>query len=314
MSGKRINEKDYKELMDALSNQNKDYQALLNSREYSIGVFFMKAMKCIRTFKVKGIYNMVNKKVVMHKLNKNFEKKPLPYRETKEIVTDDYFLDDKIAVYTCIFGKYDKICEPVYQPNNVDYYIITDQEVDSNSKWKKIDWNKYVDDSMTKAEMNRFFKMKPNVLFGNEYKYSLYIDGNVRVISDVTPLIKRIGKLGMAFHYHRQRMCVFDEIEAALILKRAEEISAHKYEKYLKENGMPADYGLLECNVIAREHNNPFCIEIMEQWWHQFRAHFKRDQVSLPYVLYKNNIAISEVATLGNNVYENPIFRIEDHL
>ncbi len=118
----------------------------------------------------------------------------------------------------------------------------------------------------------------------------------------------------MAFHYHRTRMCVYDEIEAALILRRVDKKSAKKYEKYLKANGMSVNYGLVECNVIARRHNEQKCIELMEQWWNEFHFRFKRDQVSLPYVLYKNGISISEVATLGNNVYENLTFRIEEHI
>ena len=37
-----------------------------------------------------------------------------------------------------------------------------------------------------------------------------------------------------------------------------------------------------------------------------------RDQISLPYVLWKNNINIKQVSTLGNNVYQNSkLFKID---
>jgi len=55
------------------------------------------------------------------------------------------------------------------------------------------------------------------------------------------------------------------------------------------------------------------CKKLMEEWWKEFLTYSKRDQISMPYVLYKNRISISEVGTLGNNVYENPSFRIVTH-
>ena len=76
---------------------------------------------------------------------------------------------------------------------------------------------------------------------------------------------------------------------------------------------MPKNYGLLQCNLIVREHNNETCIKIMQDWWQEFKNYSKRDQISLPHVLYKNNIKIENVGILGNNIYPNPSFRILTH-
>lgn len=76
---------------------------------------------------------------------------------------------------------------------------------------------------------------------------------------------------------------------------------------------MPKNYGLLQCNIIVREHNNPLCIKIMEEWWQEFQKYSKRDQISLPHVLYMNNVKVEQVGILGNNVYMNPSFRILLH-
>ena len=76
---------------------------------------------------------------------------------------------------------------------------------------------------------------------------------------------------------------------------------------------MPRNYGLLQCNIIVREHNNPVCIKIMEAWWQLFSKNAKRDQIYLPYVLYMNKIRIDDVVLLGNNVYMNSSFRVFIH-
>ena len=45
--------------------------------------------------------------------------------ERKEL----YIRDERIAVYTAFFGPYDQLREPLLQPDNIDYYILTDQPV-----------------------------------------------------------------------------------------------------------------------------------------------------------------------------------------
>ena len=44
----------------------------------------------------------------------------------------------KIAVYTCIVGDYDELLEPVYVNPNIEYFAFTDQVVKSDSIWKKL--------------------------------------------------------------------------------------------------------------------------------------------------------------------------------
>jgi hypothetical protein len=51
----------------------------------------------------------------------------------------NYFSEDRIAVYTAIFGPYDRLIEPVTVPDNVDFFIFTDQEVAEDSIWQKMD-------------------------------------------------------------------------------------------------------------------------------------------------------------------------------
>ena len=39
-----------------------------------------------------------------------------------------------------------------------------------------------------------------------------------------------------------------------------------------------------------------------------------RDQLSLPYTLWKNNIKMNILTTLGDNVYKNPKIRKINHM
>ena len=81
----------------------------------------------------------------------------------------------------------------------------------------------------------------------------------------------------------------------------------------LYRNNMPKNYGLLECNVIVREHMCKECQQLMHEWWELFRTSVKRDQLLLPYVLYENKVEIREVGTLGIGTSYNPSFRVLPH-
>jgi hypothetical protein len=59
-------------------------------------------------------------------------------------------------------------------------------------------------------------------------------------------------------------------------------------EQYRSE-GFPVNYGLTENNVLIRRHNDPTIIKLMEDWWRELLAQSRRDQLSFPYVAWRNN-------------------------
>lgn len=301
----------YLALNKSLEQQNQEYLQLMNTKEYKVGSFFSRLIRCVKQGNWKSIRGYFR--------NRRWNKK-VPLSENvgirknrRDFTENDYFINDRIAVYTCVFGKYDQLQEPIIKPDNVDYYIVTDQEIPQDSLWKPVMWEKYCSNSLSNAEKNRFFKMHPDYIFP-EYRFSIYIDGNIKVISDLTPYVKLLGKYGMGFHYHNQRQCVYKELDAIQLAYKVDKKVAESYKNYLSANHFPENYGLLECNVIVREHNNSVCKKVMSEWWGQFLKQIKRDQVSLPYVLCENGIKVEDVAVLGSDVYSNPSFRIVRHI
>ena len=205
--------------------------------------------------------------------------------------------------------------EPVFVPDNCDYYIVSDQKDSLNlNQWKLIDADMFLPgNSLSNAEKNRYFKMHPHILFPN-YKYSIYLDSNIIPVNDLTPFVNMIDKHGMAFHAHRSRDCVYSEAKAVEMVDKLSKSEYREYLAYLEEIKMIKHYGLPECNIIAREHNNEECIQIMEEWWKCFSSSkIKRDQLWLPLVLKNHSINVNDITVLGNNVYKQPLVRIEFH-
>lgn len=262
--------------------------------------------------------------------HKNFKKMLMMYtvkikwlskllKNTKYEITDitnqsNYFSTDRIAVYTAIFGEYDNLNEPECFPDNCDFYIITDQNVKKDSIWKPIPLNlrDYELEGKSNIVKNRFFKMFPDKLFA-DYKYSIYVDGNFKILTDLTEFIHGMGKYGIKMHNHYRRNCVYKEIDKCLALGKDTSANLTAHKEHLVKEGMPGEYGLLEAPIIVREHHNPLCRKLMNDWWHEFLQYSRRDQISFPYVLWKNNIKTSEIALLGNDIYSNYAFKRLNH-
>jgi hypothetical protein len=228
----------------------------------------------------------------------------------------DYFSKYKIAVYTCVFGKYDTLLEPICHPDNIDYYVITDNDLPSSSEWKKIDISPYerILEKMDNVEKNRWFKMNPFEIF-SQYKYSVYIDGNIRPVSDFTEFINRLGSCGIGMFWHRANNCIYQEaLFNKYLVKKVPDEMIDRQIKYLKSKRMPKNYGMTTCNIIAREHDNPTCRKLMKDWWSEFYHHCKRDQLSFPYVAWKNRIPMKEIAVLGDDAWKTDTLLIEDHI
>jgi len=218
----------------------------------------------------------------------------------------NYFSNDRIAIYTSIFGEYDNVIEPECVPDNCDFYIITDKSIKKGSVWRPllVNLKDYDLEDKTNVIKNRFFKMFADKLF-SKYKYSIYVDGNIKIFTDLTEFIHDMNRYGIKMHNHYRRNCVYKEIDQCLLLGKDTSSNLIAHREHLVSERLPKEYGMLEAPVIVREHHNPSCIKLMNEWWYEFSKYSKRDQISLPYVLWKNNIKVCEIALLGNDINSN---------
>ena len=300
-----VDEEIYIDSMSALKGLLKEYQSVRNSRTFRAGQQQEKLKGLFRNgvpaFFTDGV-GYVRNKIQMAKLSSVV--KPLN-RKVVELPAPDYFSSERIAVYTCIFGKYDALQEPFWHPDNIDYFIITDQPAPRNSVWKPVDLSPYsaLLEGKTNVEKNRWFKMHPYEVFP-DYRYSVYIDGNVVPVTDFTEFVNRIGEAGIAMFWHSYNNCVYQEaFYNRYSVKKISNEDLEKHIAYLRLQGMPEDFGMTTCNVIARDHKNEVCRQLMACWWQEFMAHCKRDQISFPYVIWKNGLQMSDVAKLGYDVW-----------
>lgn len=210
----------------------------------------------------------------------------------------------KIAVYTSVIGNYDKICEEPFKSKYCDYFIISDKKL-SLHNWNYIDINEYYynDD---KTFLNRYAKLNPHVFF-KDYDYSIYIDGNIDVVSDISCFVNQISSsTGIALHKHSARNCIYQEAKLCKLLKKGNLDNISRLLQKFRIDGFPEEFGLFECNVIVVDLKNKKSKEFLEEWWRYFvKYDCKRDQFFPPYILWKNHMKIDDIGYLGENAYLN---------
>jgi hypothetical protein len=205
------------------------------------------------------------------------------------------------AVFTCITGDYDHVNEPKFYSNNCDYYLLSDKRPERLKGMQWIDIDAIVPEKVVdNIRRNRFCKINAPYIF-SEYKYSIYMDGTIKIFGDLNKYINKIGKSGIAIFRHPERNCIYSEAVACAV-RNADNFNGiyTQVTDYLNE-GMPYHFGLFECTILIRDNSNPICRKIMLDWWNEVFNRSYRDQLSFTYCLWKNELKYEDIGILGED-------------
>lgn len=207
---------------------------------------------------------------------------------------------NQTAIYTCVVGEYDEVEEPEIIENNCDYYIISDKEPKKNTIYNYTNIDKILGKSdLDDTRKNRYCKINAHKVFP-QYRYSIYIDGNIVLKKGIMQYIQRLPKTRIIALARASHTSIYAEALRCMMHGRDDKQKfLDQTEKYWLE-GMPEDFGLVAPTIMVREHNNPICVKLMEEWWKEVAKYSKRDMISLPYVLWKNGYTINDIKTLSD--------------
>lgn len=303
-----------KETLRALETLNYNRIKLVNSREYIIGNKIYKLLNELREKKITLQIHKLKKKTKLKKIKNSVNPYNLTMEEWEKSVQQGD-LKIRVVVYTCITGGYDQPKNPMYYPENVDYVLFTTENYGLNENWLYRDIPNKIKALEDNKLINRYIKLHPQELFENEYDVSIYIDGNITVVSDLSYYSGLIDQtVGIAMHSHASRNCIYEEGKVCKILGKG---NSGKIDEQLKKYSsleFPKEYGMSECNVIVTDLHNEKATEISNQWWEELlKSGSERDQLSFPYILWKNNISLLKVNKLGKNVHRNTKFIVSEH-
>jgi hypothetical protein len=105
---------------------------------------------------------------------------------------------------------------------------------------------------------------------------------------------------------HPKRTCIYSEASAVISLRKDTSENIRPQLDRYKAEGFPANYGLLQSNILIRKHNEPDCIRLMEAWSEEVMNGSHRDQLSFNYCCWKNEDI--RVEYLDKKIYDSEWF------
>ncbi len=212
---------------------------------------------------------------------------------------------ERICVYTCITGNYDDL-QPVYQEEGIDYLCFTNNKDLESDDWKII----YIEDTDCLGNMmlSRQIKMIGHPFIEENYDISIWMDGAVQVRAEMGSFLEQccgMDKHHMACFRHSVRDCAYEEAAACIIGRKEQKENIIPLLDFLREEKFPEHYGLAECTVLIRRHNEEDVKKAMRLWFELLIKYAKRDQLSFPYSIKKTGL---QVQWIDMNVFDNPWF------
>ncbi len=229
----------------------------------------------------------------------------------------------KACVYTAIYGDYDYLSALPQQTVDCDYYCFTDDPLLQVEGCQTI-CNPGIPGAHPRLKA-KFFKIMNHLLFAPpqkwwqwekseqpQYDFTIWIDGGIKVKSGrfVEEILAYLDQYGMAMFIHPERQCIYDELEVCLKLPKYLNCPLREQAEHYRRQNYPKRNGLMASGIIARDMRNEQLPRIDEEWWAENVNWSYKDQLSLPYVLWKNKYGYDPVYL---DLWRNHWFAMVEH-
>lgn len=213
----------------------------------------------------------------------------------------------KTAIITSIYNNYDTLKNPIFNIPDSDLICITDRYPTHPVDHRIIIEPQRFDDPQRFAKLP---KILPHRFF-QQYSYTLWIDASVLpLFDDINFLIDKYLKTAdLALFKHPWRNSIKEEADECIKLGLDSPEKIQRQVKKYQNEGYP-DSSLYAGTIILRRMSTQ-TTKFNEIWWKEIKRHSKRDQLSLPYAIWKANIKVN---ILGLSHIDNTYFKLFDHL
>ncbi len=208
------------------------------------------------------------------------------------------YKNKKIAIYTTNFGHYDNIYPTLeFNELNIDWFYFTDNKnINNNVNGWNIKHFEVLDKNPRLT--SRYYKINSHEILP-EYDIIIYIDSNMQILNKNFInfcLYHYNEELGFTIQKHNKRTNIFQEYDVLFnryYNKKYNEKLLVQIEDY-KKNNFIAETPLYLGGLLIRN-NNENTKKINETWYNEFKKYPFRDQLSLPYILWKNNYKVNSI-------------------
>jgi hypothetical protein len=179
-----------------------------------------------------------------------------------------------ISIFTSITGGKDTLLEDKENKGKADFVAFLDTPYLSPT-WR-VQQNKklFIDERRN----SRIPKLLPHLFTTNEY--SIWIDGNIRLLKSPEELIaKHLKDHDIAVYKHPTRDCLYDEASKCAVLGLDDAEVIIEQAKAYEDSSFAKHRGLAECGIIFRRHTDKVR-QFNNEWFAQYCRYSVRDQIS----------------------------------
>ena len=191
-----------------------------------------------------------------------------------------------MVVYTAVFGGYDTVRPPV-DPGEARWVCVTDGP-DAPEPWHTVrlpEWQ--AGEAQRRA---RLYKTRSHRWFLDNIV--VWIDGNIRLRVAPEELLKYIERADIAAIEHDREHHYSEAAECILAGKGDRERIVAQTKAYLGEECPPLT--VWATGLVVRR-QTPAVVRLNELWWQQIERYSVRDQIGLPYCLWKLGMPCSPI-------------------
>ncbi len=221
---------------------------------------------------------------------------------------------NRIAVYTAIFGNYDDPKPPPTDPL-CDFFLYTDDQSLYAPGYTIIHAKAEYSDPTRCA---RYFKVNPHLLTElSNYEISVWADASVVWTSPnlSETITTMLGDSTIALSEHYSNDDVYCELERCIKYKKDDpQLMKTQVERYRSE-GFPSNSGMAATMAIIRRHQDPLIQKLGSLWWHEISYGSRRDQLSFNYSCWKLNLPYHTFDKLDFSppIFKTKFFEVQPH-
>lgn len=203
------------------------------------------------------------------------------------------------------------LSEPLASSADVDFVCFTDSALHRDI-WRL----RPVVRRLKTAQLTaRWHKLNPHLLFP-DYEYSLWVDGNVipsssELYDTLNGLVSKSVK--WAGIKHPQRDDVYEEAYRIYSNGRDRFFPLARTLNFLKREGFPRHWGMMETNVLLRAHHDEDVRRCDELWCSLLMQYTGRDQMTHSYAMWKSSIPMVYLLPEGSSARNHPAFTYVPH-
>jgi hypothetical protein len=212
----------------------------------------------------------------------------------------------QVAVYTAVFGGYDRLIEQPDMPG-VDLVCFTDDPGLRSDQWRVVRARARARHPRMAA---KWFKTHPHRVL-RRYRRTIWIDGGVKIekkdFADI--VLGAASSDGLSLFRHPVRNDIAAEAEFCVPIEKYAGLPMLEQVAHYRRRGFPDRSGLWAGGVIGREDNREIR-RLGRAWWRENKRWTYQDQLSMPYLLWRFGI---EPGVIPYGLWDDQLISLVPH-